>query len=355
MPFPDRPRPHPRPRIRLRRDRGLAAAAAAVGACALLTATVTASASAAEGAPATHTVRPGDTLYDIAARTGTSVADIAAANALPDPRRIRPGQVLVLPAPPAEAAEDAAEPAPVPTEAVHVVRPGDTLYDIAARTGTSVADIAAANALPDPRRIRPGQELVLPAAAAEQPAEQPSEQPAEQTAEHPTEQPAAPSEPVASSFAGRTYPPEVTAAATASRDALRAREVPSRDAMRQVVADAATAVGVDPSLALAIAHQESGFDMRAVSPAGAVGAMQVIPSAGDWASSLVGRELDLLDPEDNATAGAAILRQLLREAPDETTAVAAYYQGLAGVRANGIYPDTLRYVANIQALRDRFR
>ena len=77
--------------------------------------------------------------------------------------------------------------------------------------------------------------------------------------------------------------------------------------MRRLVHDTAVQMGVDPALALAHAHQESGFDHRAVSPADAVGAMQVIPDAGDWASGLVGRELDLLDPQDNVTAGVAIM------------------------------------------------
>ena len=36
--------------------------------------------------------------------------------------------------------------------------------------------------------------------------------------------------------------------------------------------------GVDTRLALAIAYQESGWNQRAVSPANAVGVMQVIPA-----------------------------------------------------------------------------
>jgi soluble lytic murein transglycosylase-like protein len=114
-------------------------------------------------------------------------------------------------------------------------------------------------------------------------------------------------------------------------------------------------MGVDPALALAVAYQESGFDMRVVSPANAVGVMQVIPSSGTWASSLVGRHLDLLDPQDNVVAGVAILRSLQAAAADTPTAIAGYYQGLAGVLRNGMYADTRRYVANVQTLMTRFR
>ena len=43
---------------------------------------------------------------------------------------------------------------------------------------------------------------------------------------------------------------------------------------------------------LAIAYQESGWNQRAVSPANAVGVMQVIPDSGRWASDLAGRRPD---------------------------------------------------------------
>ena len=82
-----------------------------------------------------------------------------------------------------------------------------------------------------------------------------------------------------------------------------------------MVASTARSMGVDPTLALAHAFQESGFGMNAVSPANAVGVMQVIPSAGDWAEGLVGRQLDLLNPQDNVTAGIAIIRAHQKSAP----------------------------------------
>jgi soluble lytic murein transglycosylase-like protein len=123
--------------------------------------------------------------------------------------------------------------------------------------------------------------------------------------------------------------------------------------MRHTVQVTARRYGVDPALALAVAYQESGFNQRAVSPANAIGTMQVIPSSGVWASHLVGRRLDLLDPHDNVTAGVAILAALRVAAP-ERTAIAGYYQGLSSVRRNGMFADTRRYVANVQTLRARF-
>ncbi len=77
-----------------------------------------------------------------------------------------------------------------------------------------------------------------------------------------------------------------------------------------------------------------------MSPANAIGTMQVIPSSGEWASDLVGRKLNLLDPYDNATAGVAIIRQLVRTSSDLDYAIAGYYQGQYSVSQYGMYEDT---------------
>ena len=82
---------------------------------------------------------------------------------------------------------------------------------------------------------------------------------------------------------------------------------------------------------------------------------QVVPSAGDWASEIVGRHLNLLDPDDNVTAGVAILGRLVSNSADLPTAIAGYYQGATSVRNNGMFADTRVYVANIQTHMSRFR
>lgn len=280
---------------------------------------------AAAPTTATYTVKAGDTVSQIAARTGFSQRELLSLNGLSASSVIRPGQVLKLPGAPAPTPPAA----PVVTSTTaYTVKAGDTLSHIAARTGVSVAALREANPALDSRgTIRAGQQIQLPQAST----------------------------PMPTSFAGRTYPDATVRAAAANREALAARTVPTRDQMRQIIADTARHWGVDPALALAVAYQESGFNMRSVSPANAVGAMQVIPASGRWASSMAGRQLDLLDPQDNATAGVVILRALTRAEPDLPTAIAGYYQGLDGVRRNGMYPDTRRYVANVQTLMARFR
>ncbi|MDZ7801520.1 MAG: LysM peptidoglycan-binding domain-containing protein [Trueperaceae bacterium] len=101
------------------------------------------------------TVQAGDSLWAIASRHGTTVDELMAANDLAS-TQLSPGDTLVLPGtvsgPPSR----------------WTVQAGDTLYDIAQATGTSVDDLIAWNDLGDVT-IRPGQELVLhPGAAAPQ-------------------------------------------------------------------------------------------------------------------------------------------------------------------------------------------
>ena len=129
--------------------------------------------------------------------------------------------------------------------------------------------------------------------------------------------------------------------------------MPSRTETKAMITRIARQHGVDPSLALAISYQESGWDQRQVSVANAVGTMQVIPSSGEWASQMAGRDLDLLAPEDNITSGVLLLKTLTQQASTTSDAIAGYYQGLASVESNGMYADTKQYVANVKTLRGR--
>ena len=109
-----------------------------------------------------------------------------------------------------------------------------------------------------------------------------------------------------------------------------------------------------PSLALAVAWQESGWRQRRVSAAGAVGVMQVLPATGRWMSLYVGRRLNVYGLGDNIEAGVVLVR-LLRGETSLRRAVGAYYQGLGSVRRRGLYPSTRHYVRNVLALDRRLR
>jgi LysM repeat protein len=282
-------------------------------------------------AAAGYTVVAGDTVSSIAARHGTTVAAVVAANGLDSRAFIRIGQTLSIPgsAAPAAAAPAPAAVAQATGSVSYTVRSGDTVTGIAAKHGATVAAVVAANGLDSRALIRIGQTLTVPVPTA--------------------------ASAVGNTFAGRTYADSVVAAANANLATLRSTPTPSKAEMQAKISATARAMGVDPALAQAVAFQESGFNHAVVSPANAIGTMQVIPSSGQWASDLVGRQLNLVNPDDNVIAGVAILRALVGNAPDLPTAIAGYYQGASSVQRNGMFADTRRYVANVQTHMTRFR
>jgi LysM repeat protein len=293
-----------------------------------------------------YVVKAGDTLSAIATRHGVGLSEIFKWNGLGMSSVIYPGQKVKVgggsstaaPAPVTPAAPKPSAPAPA-SSGSYTIKAGDTLSGIAARNGVRLSDVLSANRLTMSTIIYPGQKLVIPGASTIAPA---------------SSTPATTAPLVPSTFLGFSYPAAVVSSANQNKALLNASPVPSRQQMKSIVADTARRMGVDASLALAFAFQESGFDQRAVSPANAIGTMQVIPSSGQWASDLVGRKLNLLDPYDNATAGIAIIRQLVRTSPDLDTAIAGYYQGQYSVSQNGMFEDTKGYVAAIKANRQLF-
>jgi LysM repeat protein len=294
----------------------------------------------AAAAAGSHAVVSGETVSSIAKRYGTTVSAIVSANGLDSRAFIRAGQTLTIPG--ASGSTTATTSTAATTTSAggsHSVASGETVSSIAKRYGTTVSAIVSANGLDSRAFIRAGQTLTIPGATTT-------------TAAATT---TTTSNLVGNTFAGRTYAPAVVASANQNKAALLSMGVPSAAQMQEKVAATARAMGVDASLAQAIAFQESGFNHTAVSPANAIGTMQVIPSSGEWASQLVGRQLNLLDPDDNVVAGVAILRSLLKSSGgDLPTAIAGYYQGATSVKKNGMFADTRRYVANVQTLMTRY-
>jgi murein DD-endopeptidase MepM/ murein hydrolase activator NlpD len=140
---------------------------------------------AASSDGASVTVGKGDTLAKIAKKVGVSIDDLAKANKIEPPYTLKLGQTLTVPgkapeptvAPekPSKAAKGkgkaAAKPEPKPPETVTVGK-GDTLAKIAKKAGVSIDDLAKANNLSAPYRLKQGQTLVLSGdgAASDEPA-----------------------------------------------------------------------------------------------------------------------------------------------------------------------------------------
>ena len=307
------------------------------------------------GAAVPHVVTPGETLWSIASANNLTTRTVAAFNGLSEDSQVVLGQTIQVPTTvegysalvsaglaPADPAAPAAPPAaatapdgtgattaggpvtatvssgPVP-QGHYKVRPGDTLGGLAASSGVSVDSMAAMNGIDVSAPLLVGTVLKLPSGAPAPP-------------QASTPEPA------------QTVVPQADPVPTAAT--VGAADVQSVAALH----------GVSPSLAAAIAWQESGFNNAMVSSANARGVMQVMP--GTWSyvqDNLADRALDPSSATDNVHAGVLYLKRLLNETGgDESAAIAGYYQGLASVQSRWMYDDTQRYVANVQALRARF-
>lgn len=129
---------------------------------------------------------------------------------------------------------------------------------------------------------------------------------------------------------------------------------PRLDAYPKQFRVAAKRNGIDEAWLRAVAHAESGFDARAVSPKGAQGVMQLMP---DTARAY--GVADAFSAAQSIDAGARHLRVLLRRyRGDATLAAAAYNAGIGAVaRYKGVppYRETQAYIAKVQALQVRYR
>jgi soluble lytic murein transglycosylase-like protein len=297
----------------------------------LATPIVLLAAAAPAGAAVPHTVQSGETLWSIAAANNLTTRTVAAFNGLSEDAQVVLGSTIRVPtvvegaaALQGGAAPRAVAPAATPAGAPavlgsYVVRPGDTLSGLAASAGVPTASMAAANGLDPTAPLLTGTVLKLPSGS-------------------PT--PARASQPLPSQRVVPAAGPQPTPTRVGASD----------------IQSVAAANGVPPSLAAAIAWQESGFNNGMVSSANARGVMQVMP--GTWSfveQNLAGRPLDANSATDNVRAGVLYLQHLLRQTGgDENAAIAGYYQGLGSVRSRGLFDDTQKYVANVQALRARF-
>lgn len=131
---------------------------------------------------------------------------------------------------------------------------------------------------------------------------------------------------------------------------------------------------IDPFLVAAVIKNESGFDTEAVSHAGAVGLMQIMPETGEWIASQMG--LDHFDmealrrPEYNVRLGCWYLGELEYEFQRNWVLMMIAYNAGRGntcawMQENGWnydfnriedipYPDTREYVKKVLRDRDKY-
>ena len=127
----------------------------------------------------TYTVVKGDSLWSVAKKNHISVSELAKANKLTTGTALKPGKSLMIPGKPVshtapkELPASAAKPASsVPEKSVssapagdaltHTVASGESLGVIAHKFKISIGELAAANNITDPSKVRAGQVLVIP-------------------------------------------------------------------------------------------------------------------------------------------------------------------------------------------------
>jgi LysM repeat protein len=287
------------------------------------------------GASSTIRIKAGDTLWELAQRHHTTIDVLSRLNDLPGSGTIYAGELLRVPR--------ATPPRPHVVEKGYTVRPGDNLSTIARRYGVSVLTISMRNRLPHSGLVMVGRRLAIPVRVT-------GAGPSRSAQRHLTTHRNS-----ATYNAGLRIPTRVQRSAARHRDYLSRHRQPSQASVRRLVYRTARRIGVDPSLVLAVAYNESGFQQRVVSPVDAIGVMQVLPSTGRVLGQSYGRRLNLLRAEDNVLAGALLLKQLVRATGRADLALAGYYQGLGSVHTIGMLPQTHTYIRTVTALRARFR
>lgn len=247
-----------------------------------------------------YKVRWGDSLLGIAARYGITVATIRSMNPRLGAYPLAGEWLRLCSNCGSNRTGTPVQTAPTMATAstTYVVRPGDTLSDIATRYGTTPGALMTANRIVNADRIIIGTALIIPRSA------------------------------------GSVYDPWTA---------------------RVLIVQYARRYGIDPALPLAVGWQESGFNQTVVSRTGAVGVMQVEPYTGRHISFLLGRRFNLRNMDDNIHAGVYWLSQLVAYyGGDERLAAAAYYEGTRNLAQRGFFDDTVQYVNNVLALRSQF-
>jgi soluble lytic murein transglycosylase-like protein len=141
---------------------------------------------------------------------------------------------------------------------------------------------------------------------------------------------------------------------TTSNFALHAKQNGSRFSVQDMIRRYASHYKLEEALVRAVIKVESDYNPSAVSRAGAVGMMQLIPKTAKFL-----KVSDPLDPDQNIRGGSHYLRMMLDQFEgDLDLALAAYNAGPTAVRRHGgvpPYKETIRYLTKVKYYLDYYR
>ena len=221
-----------------------------------------------------YTVKPGETLSEIAERHGTSVDRLMQLNNLRSAKDLWAGSRIQVPG--ASPARPASAAAPLNRNARdHKVQPGETLSEIADRYGISMDRLISLNGLKEPNDLQAGSTLRLKAPTT------PAARPRPSTVA--TKPPVKPTPKPVSTASKPAKPTVASTTATPATSAATATAIASaRPVTSQVVSSNPSAAAAKPSAAAAKPAVVAAAATKPVSSASA--AKPAKPSSPDWRS-----------------------------------------------------------------------
>lgn len=113
--------------------------------------------------------------------------------------------------------------------------------------------------------------------------------------------------------------------------------------MSALITSAANQYGVPPSIALAVANQESGFNQSAVGTSGEIGVFQLMPATA------AGLGVNPSDLTQNVDGGVSLLSSLYKQYGNWNDALIAYNEGPTALNAGTVYSSSQSYADSILA------
>jgi len=105
--------------------------------------------------------------------------------------------------------------------------------------------------------------------------------------------------------------------------------------IQSLITSVANQFNVPPSIALAVAQKESGFNQAAVGSSGEIGVMQLMPATA------AGLGVDPSDLNQNVTGGVSLLASLYQQFGNWSDALAAYNAGPTHLAAGQSYASSI--------------